>query len=64
MTIGAKIVHLRIVNNISQDELSKMLMVSRQTLSKWENDETLPQVDKIRELCEIFSKPNVRQSSF
>ena len=54
MTIGEKIVHLRIVNNISQDELSKMLMVSRQTLSKWENDETLPQVDKIRELCEIF----------
>ena len=54
MTIGEKIIHLRIVNNISQDELSKMVNVSRQSLSKWENDESLPQVDKIRELCEIF----------
>ena len=54
MTIGEKIIHLRIVNNISQDELSKMVNVSRQSLSKWENDESLPQVDKIKELCEIF----------
>ena len=54
MTIGEKIIHLRIANNISQDELSKMMNVSRQSLSKWENDESLPQVDKIRELCEIF----------
>ena len=54
MTIGEKIIHLRIVNNISQEKLSLILNVSRQTLSKWENDETLPQVDKIRELCELF----------
>ena len=54
MTIGEKIVHLRIVNNISQEELSKNLEVSRQTLSKWENDDTLPPLDKIRELCALF----------
>ncbi len=54
MTIGEKIVHLRIVNNISQEELSKNLKVSRQSLSKWENDDTLPPLDKIRELCAIF----------
>ena len=54
MTIGEKIVHLRIVNNISQEELSKNLKVSRQSLSKWENDDTLPPLDKIRELCTIF----------
>lgn len=54
MTIGEKIVHLRIVNNISQEELSRILKVSRQSLSKWENDDTLPSLDKIRELCSIF----------
>ena len=54
MTIGEKIVHLRIVNNISQDELSKMMGVSRQSLSKWENDETYPQIDNVKQLCEIF----------
>ena len=54
MTIGEKIVHLRIVNNISQEELSKNLKVSRQSLSKWENDDTLPPLDKIRDLCTLF----------
>ena len=54
MTIGEKIVHLRIVNGISQEELSKNLKVSRQSLSKWENNDTLPPLDKIRELCSIF----------
>ena len=33
MTIGEKIVHLRIVNNISQEELSKKLKVSRQEIT-------------------------------
>ena len=54
MTIGEKITHLRIVSGISQDELSKKLGVSRQSLSKWENDETQPQLDNIRQLCELF----------
>ena len=54
MTIGEKIAHLRIVNNISQDELAKMMNVSRQSVSKWENDETQPQLDYIKELCRLF----------
>ena len=54
MTIGEKIVHLRIANNISQENLAKELTISRQSLSKWENDDTLPPIDKIRELCSIF----------
>ena len=54
MTIGEKIAHLRIVNNISQDELAKMLNTSRQSLSKWENDEAQPQLDKIRDICQLF----------
>ena len=54
MTIGEKIVHLRIVNNISQEELSKKLKVSRQSLSKWENGDTLPPLNTIKDLCSIF----------
>ena len=54
MTIGEKIVHLRIASNISQDELSKKLKVSRQSLSKWENDDTLPPLNTIKSLCQIF----------
>ncbi len=54
MTIGEKITHLRIVNGISQEELSNILKVSRQSLSKWENGDVLPPLDKTRELCSIF----------
>ena len=54
MTIGEKITHLRIVSGISQDELAKKLGVSRQSLSKWENDETQPQLDNVKQLCELF----------
>ena len=54
MTIGEKIVHLRIVNNISQEELAKILKVSRQSLSKWENGENLPPLTAIKDLCAIF----------
>ena len=54
MTIGEKITHLRIVNNISQEALADMLKVSRQSVSKWESGESLPQIDKVLELCSLF----------
>ncbi len=54
MTIGEKIVHLRATSGISQEELAKMLKVSRQALSKWEKDESQPQLESIKQLCEIF----------
>ena len=54
MTIGEKIAHLRIVNNISQAELAEKLNVSRQSVSNWESGESLPQIDKVLELCQLF----------
>ena len=54
MTIAEKIIHLRAVSGLSQDDLAKRLNVSRQTLSKWENGETTPSIEVIKELCEIF----------
>ena len=54
MTIGEKIIHLRISRGVSQEKLSGMLGVSRQSISKWESDESLPSIDNVVELCRIF----------
>ena len=54
MTIGEKIIHLRMANSISQEKLATLLNVSRQSISKWESDESLPQIENIMELCDIF----------
>lgn len=55
MTIGQKIIQLRNAADISQEQLSEMLGVSRQSVSKWEMDQALPQIDKVLQLAEIFS---------
>lgn len=54
MTIGEKIIHLRTSYQISQEKLAKMLSISRQAISKWESGDSIPQLDKILELCDIF----------
>ena len=54
MTIGEKIAHLRIVNNMSQEKLATLLKVSRQSVSKWESGETLPQIDNVLVLSSLF----------
>ena len=54
MTIGQKIVQLRTVADISQEQLAETLGVSRQSVSKWEMDQALPQIDKVLQLAEIF----------
>ena len=55
MTIGQKIMQLRNAADISQEQLAEMLGVSRQSISKWEMDQALPQIDKVLQLAEIFS---------
>lgn len=55
MTIGQKISALRTEKGISQEELAEALGVSRQSVSKWEMDTALPQIDKILQLSELFS---------
>ncbi|MBR5223180.1 MAG: helix-turn-helix transcriptional regulator, partial [Clostridia bacterium] len=54
MTIGQKITELRVQKGITQEELAERLDVSRQSISKWEIDSALPQVDKILSLCDFF----------
>lgn len=54
MTIGEKIQLYRKKLNMSQEELSKKLFVSRQTISLWEKGETVPTIDNLLRLKEIF----------
>lgn len=54
MTIGEKITKLRMAANISQEQLAEKISVSRQSVSKWEMDQALPQIDKVLQLCELF----------
>ena len=55
MKIGEKIAHLRTVAGLSQEQLAEKIEVSRQSISKWEMDQALPQIDKVLQLCEIFN---------
>ena len=54
MTIGQKIIRLRISKNISQEQLAEALNVSRQTISKWETGLSIPKIDKVPYLAEIL----------
>ena len=54
MKIGEKIANLRTMAGMSQEQLAETLAVSRQSVSKWEMNQTLPQIDKVLQLCELF----------
>ena len=54
MNFGETIYTLRTKNNLSQGELADKLEVSRQSVSKWENNVAVPELDKIIRMSEIF----------
>ena len=56
MTIGEKIYELRKQKGLSQEELAEKLNVSRQSVSLWETNQTVPQIDYLMELSKIFNK--------
>ena len=55
MTLGQKISVLRTAMNISQEQLAEKLDVSRQSVSKWESDKSIPEVNIILKLSSIFN---------
>lgn len=55
MYLGKNIQLLRKQRRITQEKLAELMTVSRQTVSKWESDETIPELQKLIELCELFS---------
>lgn len=54
MTLGEKILSLRTARDMSQDNLAEKLAVSRQSVSKWETDQSTPDLDKIIKLADLF----------
>ena len=54
MILGEKIMELRKKNGWSQEELAGKLKVSRQSVSKWESAMSVPELDKVLQLSEIF----------
>lgn len=54
MAFGFLLTELRTQHKISQEELAEKLDVSRQTVRRWEYEETLPDINQIKKMCEIF----------
>ena len=54
MSLGERIVNLRKAKGISQVQLAKMLDVTRQAVSKWENDQSAPDTVKLIQLADAL----------
>jgi len=56
MSFGNNLQYLRKLHGgMTQEKLAEHMNVSRQTISKWESDESYPEISKLIELCEFFS---------
>ena len=55
MDLGEKIANLRKESKLSQEELAEKIGVARQTISKWELNETAPDIKQAKELSHIFN---------
>ena len=53
--MGEKIKDLRKKSNISQEELAEKVGVSRQSVTKWESDAGLPDIDNLKALATLFN---------
>ena len=52
--IGNRILELRKLKNLSQEQLAEKMDVTRQTISKWELGETAPDLEQSKKLSKIF----------
>ena len=55
MTIGQRIQELRVAHGLSQEALAERLDTTRQTVSRWELDQSYPTLEKIVRLSRLFS---------
>ena len=54
MNLSTKIYELRKAKGMSQEKLAELVGVSRQSISKWESGETIPELERLVELSRIF----------
>ena len=57
MTISEKLMNLRLSHGMTQEELADKLAVSRQSVSKWEMGQSLPAIDKVLRLSDLYGVP-------
>ena len=55
MILADKLIYLRKKHGMTQEELAVRLNISRQSVSKWESAQAMPDIDKIVELSKIFN---------
>ncbi len=54
MDFSEKLLTLRKAKNLTQEELAEKLNVSRQSVSKWESGQAVPELDKIVAISTVF----------
>lgn len=54
MSMAERIQNLRKAKGVSQEELAEVAGVSRQAVSKWESEQSLPEIDKVLLIAEYF----------
>ena len=54
MTIGERIAQVRKENGLSQEAFGEVLGVSRQAISKWESNQSVPEVDKLLSIHRLY----------
>ena len=52
--LGENLITLRKLNQYSQEYVAGQIGVSRQALAKWENGDSVPDVDKCRNLAKLY----------
>ncbi len=55
MNLGEKLINLRKEKNLSQEEVADILNVSRQTISKWETNQSTPDFDKLGPITKLYN---------
>lgn len=55
MAFPENLQYLRARDGLTQEQLAERLGVSRQSVSKWESGTSFPEMDKLLELCDLFS---------
>lgn len=55
MLLGDKLSNLRKKSGLSQEEVANNLFVSRQTISKWETGQTVPELSKAKMLSKLYN---------
>jgi len=64
MTIGETIHYLRLQQGLSQKALSKLCGISRNSISRYENDEVMPRMPQLNQIAKVFDMTAVELMNY